>query len=128
MLLIVACWLARFFTEYLYMKGYFRGEQLPVKYTAVKPDLILKKANVLTEGKVDPAALQCKNQKAHLGAFISWSSDTHDDLKGATVQAISNEEFTNAFKGAKVDGVVTRPFTGRTSGLNEAQTVEVAWT
>jgi hypothetical protein len=112
--------------EYLVHSGYIRADALPAKYSAVKPETLLKAANVLTEGVVDPAALQCRDKSApHMGAYISWTSP-NGGVDGATVEAVRDADIIAAEKAVGGTGAAG-PVTHRTTDLTEAETVEASW-
>jgi hypothetical protein len=112
--------------EYLLHAGYLRADTMPAKYSVAKPELVLEVAGVLTEGVVDPAALQCKDkQKVHLSMLVDWSGSVKD-IAGATIESVLSSEIITAEKAVKGDNDAG-PLTTRHNTMNEAQTVEASW-
>ena len=104
---------------------------MPVKYSAVKPELVLKANHVLTEDTVDPASLLCADKNAaHIGAVISLVNT--DAIvaavqgKGADVKALSPQEIKDAETAAGVTDTpwVSTPFS---TPMLESQIVEAGW-
>ena len=125
--------------EYLIHKGYIKGDAVPAKYTAVKPELVLKANRVLTEGVVDPASLLCADKAAaHVAAVVSLLNtdaiakaikDKGAKVEIPTVDSIKEAEATALKEGKPTAEVVDTPWvtTPLSTPLLESQLVEAGW-